>query len=251
MPWKTLCKHRTALPWRLWSIISSSSVIYIPAPLCCGKREGKPFFVFHLIVDRLTLWPVLLVSVRKRIFSPSYLKMKFQGESKGSFSSFHSKQCLHSKRGKMKSKSNAFSSAGEGRCSFWKRIVQPLQISFSETFDGVFQNAVKAFGAGFCGAPLWVAAAGTDQESRPLLLEAWEEDGSKLLGGCLLEDCFQQLSFFWKWRPLFHQRETWESSFCKRRKGQGWILHIYGSWEQNWSLDPEFEVASSWWYRTR
>ena len=27
---------------------------------------------------------------------------------------------------------------------------------------GVFQNAVKAFGAGFCGAPLWAAAAGTD-----------------------------------------------------------------------------------------
>lgn len=116
---------------------------------------------------------------------------------------------------------------------------------------GVFQNAVKAFGAGFCGAPLWVAAAGNDQESRPLLLEAWEEDGSKLLGGCLLEDCFQELSFFWKWRPLFHQRETWESSFCKRRKEEGWILHIYGSWEQSWSLDFEFEVGSSSWYRTR
>lgn len=144
MPWQTLCKHRTALPWRLWSIISKHYFfignLYSSA-VVLWERGGKPFFfVFHLIVDRLTLWPVLLVSVRKRIFSPSYLKMKFQGESERSFSSFLSKQCLHSKRGKMKSKCDAFSSAGEGRCSFWKGTVQPLQISFSETFDGVFKT---------------------------------------------------------------------------------------------------------------
>lgn len=123
MPWKTLCKLRTALPWGLWSIISSSSVIYIPAPLCCGKREETFFFffVFHLIVDRLTLWPVLLVSVRKRIFSPSYLKMKFQGESKRSFSSFHSKQCLHSKRGEDEKQEQRFFKCRRRALQFLKR----------------------------------------------------------------------------------------------------------------------------------
>lgn len=38
----------------------------------------------------------------------------------------------------------------------------PYRYHSVRSLMGVFQNTVKAFGAGFCGAPLWAAAAGTD-----------------------------------------------------------------------------------------
>lgn len=75
MPWKTLCKHRTALPWGLWSIISSSSVIYIPAPLCCGKERGNLFCFPFNCRSPDTLTCIISISQKK-----DFLPLLFKNE---------------------------------------------------------------------------------------------------------------------------------------------------------------------------
>lgn len=183
MPWKTLCKHRTPpLPWKLWSIISSSSVIYIPAPLCCGKERGENLFVFRLIVDRLTLWPVLLVSVRKRIFSPSYLKMKFQGKVSAP-SGLFSQNNVYTLRGEDEKQEQPFFKCRRRALPLLKGNSTALIDIIQWNLWWSFQNPVKAFGAaGFCGAPLWVGGSGWHCRGKSVPAPAaWEEDGSQSL----------------------------------------------------------------------
>lgn len=107
MPWQTLCKHRAALPCGLWSIISSSLVIYIPAPLCCGKERGSPFCLpFNCILPD-TLTCIISISQKKDFLSLLF-KNEISRESQHSFSSFHSQQCLQSKRRRWKARATLF-----------------------------------------------------------------------------------------------------------------------------------------------
>lgn len=81
------------------------------------EKEGQLFcFPFNCIWSD-TLTCIISSSQEKKDFLLLLFKNKISRESMRAFSSFHSKQCLHSKREDEK-REQLFSSAGEGHFSF-------------------------------------------------------------------------------------------------------------------------------------
>lgn len=148
MPWKTLCKHCTPpLPWKLWSIISSSSVIYIPAPLCCGKeRGGEPFCFPFNCRSPDTLTCIISISQKKDFLSLLF-KNEISRESKRSFRPFHSKQCLHSKRRRWKARAALFQVPENGAAASEREQYSPYRyhsvkplMEFSKPSEGIWRR---------------------------------------------------------------------------------------------------------------
>lgn len=158
LPCRTLCKHTASLPGRLWSTISSSSVIYIPVPLYGGNEKGNLFcFPFNCISPD-TLTYIISISQKKRIFSLSYLKMKFQ-EKVSTPSALFMKNNVYTLRGEDEKQEQLFSSAREGHCSFWKKALMDI---IQQNLWWSFQKPVQAIGGGFCMLSSRLQAQSTD-----------------------------------------------------------------------------------------
>lgn len=162
MPWQTLCKHRTALPWRLWSIISSSSVIYIPAPLCCGKEGGETFFCFPFNCRSPDTLTCIISISQKKDFLPLLFKNEISRRRRALLQLLSLKTMFTLQEGEDEKQVRCFFKCRRRALQFLKGNSTALTDIIQWDLWWGFQNAVKAFGAGVCGAPLWVAAAGTD-----------------------------------------------------------------------------------------
>lgn len=254
MPWKTLCKHRTALPWGLGSIISSSSVIYIPAPLCCGKREGETFFFFPFNCRSPDTLTCIISISQKKDFLPLLFKNEISRREQALLQLL-SLQTMFTLQegGRWKARATLFQVPEKGAAVFEKEqqyspyryhSVRPLMGGFSKRSEGIRRWLLWSPALG-CSRWHWLgepALAPGSVGGRRVQVARWMPLGGLFPGTFIFSESDGH---------CFIKEKPGNQVSVKGEKGEGWILCIYDSWEQNWSLDPEFKVGSSWWYQTR